>query len=144
MMITVLLVLFSAIYCSDSATGSNPMQFDESYSQGVKAYIEYDWTKTVQHMKSSVSDYKQKLNAREICFKRCQDLEADYLPDYVDDDQMHFFHSLNQHAVCRENCMELNSNQPLLHGVNKKLEESMKIGEVHNYIQMSLFKVITN
>ena len=140
-MIVALLVLFSAIYCSYCANEDNPIQYDESYSLGVKAYYDYDWTNSVQLMKRSVSDYKETVNVREVCFERCQHLKTNSLPDYADDQELHFFHILNEHTICRETCKQKHSSQPLLREVNYEMEQSLTLGDVHNYIQMSLFKV---
>ena len=143
-MIGLLLLLASVAsfsYSNENANTDHQFSFDELYGVGVKAYHDNDWNNTVDKMQSSVSLYKNILDAREVCFRKCKDLKTSVLPDYLDADDLQFFHRANQHAVCRETCEKDQLGNQYNDGINYGLHQAMDKRDIHNYIQISLFKV---
>ncbi len=143
-MIGLLLLLASVAsssYSNENANTDHQFSFDELYGVGVKAYYNSDWNSTVDNMQSSVSLYKNIRDARELCFRKCEDLETSVLPDYLDAEDLQFFHRANQHAVCRDTCEKDQLGNQHYYGINYELQQALNKRDIHNYIQISLFKV---
>ena len=143
MMISATLLLFLSISSSRCTEQDRSHHFDELYGQGVKAYYGNEWKQTVDYMQHSVSGHREVRDARELCFEECKNLNTGALPDYVEDrNTLEFFHRLNQQAVCIDKCKEGQlGDSGLLHATNYEMEQSLERGDVHNYIQMSLYEV---
>ena len=111
------------------------------YANGVKAYHEENWSRTVAEMQGALADYKSVSAARENCYTECNDVAAHPPPfDYANDSVSYLYHELTQQAVCRKKCKDkaVGNREE---STNIQVEEVLKSGNVHNYIQLSLYNV---
>lgn len=134
-----LLVFLLSSVISVTASGN----YQILYAEGLSSYNEEEWNTAIDKFERALSDYKEVKKARETCYKECSGEKSTIPSDYVDDEQLHFFHTLLQKSSCRNKCKKrlMGSDYKLTERVSAKIEENMANGEIHNYIQMSMFNV---
>lgn len=133
----VVFLLFSVL--SVSAIGS----YQVLYAEGTSAYYEEDWRTAVDKLERALADYHEVKKAKETCYKECSDKSASIPTDYVNDKQLHFFHTLLERSSCRNICNKklMGGEYDLSEKVSKKINEAMSSGEIHIFIQYSLYSV---
>ncbi|XP_019860815.1 PREDICTED: prolyl 3-hydroxylase 1-like isoform X2 [Amphimedon queenslandica] len=133
----VVFLLFSVL--SVSAIGS----YQVLYAEGTSAYYEEDWRTAVDKLERALADYNEVKKAKETCYKECSDERASIPGDYVDDEQLHFFHALLERSSCRKKCNKklMGEEYNLSEKVSKKINEVMSSGEIHIFIQYSLYNL---
>lgn len=137
----VLKMVFFILLLISLSIGENsdlPLRYDEPYAKGVNAYYNDEWLQVIENMNHAVRDYKEISKAREKCFDECRDQTVDIPPDYTEDNELHFYHGVVQRATCIQKCKGTSHDDEV--SSSYKMEQNLELGEVYNYIQISLFK----
>ena len=138
----VLKMVFFILLLISLSIGENsdlPIRYDEPYAKGVNAYYNDEWLQVIENMNHAVRDYKEISKAREKCFDECRDQAVDIPPNYTEDNELHFYHGVVQRATCIQKCKGKSHDDEV--SSSYKMEQNLELGEVYNYIQISLFKV---
>ena len=117
--------------------------YDELFAEGLKQYYEQDYSGTTLKMRLAVNDYLDLVKAREKCISTCEEEPIRVPGDYAPNDELHFFHAILQRGWCVEHCKKKSLKHSSIQPVSGDLEEQMERRDAYNYIQFSLFQVIT-
>lgn len=118
--------------------------YSEYYARGVQSYFDdNDWKTAAETLQKSLEDYDLMNKARLTCYTKCDKEPVSIPPDYIQDDRLHFYHTIIQAATCRRNCMkQLVGDRSLSY--SSKIEEAISSGEIYNYLQYSFYQVRRN
>ena len=114
--------------------------FDQPYAEGVAAYKDGDWTKTVSFMEDALKQYSSYSDTLETCVLKCGRKERSKPVDYPEDPDILWYHALIDLAACYKNCFD-ESGVDIADGVNYGLYNEFITGDPYNYLQMAHHKV---
>jgi leucine proline-enriched proteoglycan (leprecan) len=113
--------------------------FDQPYAEGVAAYKDGDWTKTVSFMEDALKQYSSYSDTLETCVLKCGRKERSKPVDYPEDPDILWYHALIDLAACYKNCFD-ESGVDIADGVNYGLYNEFITGDPYNYLQMAHHK----